>query len=33
MTDVAATIGEFVAEGKVRFVGGSNIEPASIPGF
>ena len=33
MADVAATLGEFVAEGKVRFVGGSNFSLSQIEAF
>jgi aryl-alcohol dehydrogenase-like predicted oxidoreductase len=33
MAEVAATLGEFVAEGKVRFVGGSNFTLPQIQAF
>lgn len=33
MAEVAATLGEFVAEGKVRFVGGSNFSLSQIQAF
>src|SRR5215467_5530579 len=33
MADVVATLGEFVAEGKVRFVGGSNFSLQQIEAF
>ena len=33
VADVAATLGEFVAEGKVRFVGGSNLSLSQIQAF
>jgi aryl-alcohol dehydrogenase-like predicted oxidoreductase len=33
MADVAATLGEFVAEGKVRFVGGSNYSLRQMQDF
>src|SRR5262245_17501365 len=33
MEEVAATLGEFVAEGKVRFVGGSNFSQRQIQDF
>jgi len=33
MAEVAATLGEFVTEGKVRFVGGSNFNESQIQAF
>lgn len=33
VAEVAATLGEFVAEGKVRFVGGSNLSLSQIQAF